>query len=200
MPRGWLGSVVFVCVGTAASGSALAQTANVARDPSVPEFLNTFALEGGVLGFVEAGSRPSDVQAATWSVRYGYSPATTVTWELAYTGAMDVSQGDADADHLFVTLAEAGLRVNLFPLTDVYPFLGAGVGWGAFERTGADATSRIDASTATLPLSAGFEILAGETSIQTRLVYRPTYSDDDILFTATGADSWAWTASLGARF
>lgn len=200
MPRGWLRAIV-VCVGTTAAGSALAQSATSVRDPSVPTFANTFALEGGVLGFVDAGSHPTDVRAATWSVRYGYSPATTVTWELAYTGAMDVSQGAADTDHLFVTLAEAGLRVNLFPLTNVYPFLGAGVGWGAFERTGgANPRSRIDASTATLPLSAGVEILAGETSLQTRLVYRPTYSDDDIPFTATGADSWSWTASLGARF
>jgi len=168
-------------------------------DLGVPEYKHTLSFGGGALGFAKEGPW-TEPRAAAWTVTYSWSPATPVAWEVLATGAMDLSQPyTADDDQLLLGTIEGDMRVNIVPLTVVYPFLAAGVGYGAFERTRWGRT-KVDTSTLTLPMSLGIQVIAHTVSFESRFTYRPTWFDDQVKFVNGGADTWQWTASLGARF
>jgi hypothetical protein len=193
----WLFRAVVVCGVAGVSVPAVAGSQDWRWDPSVPEYNHSLSLGGGAMGFVNESGPLSWSRAATWTLRYGYSPATPVTWELGYTGAMDLSPPDApDQEQLFATMVEANLRINIIPMTAVYPFVAGGIGYSAFS----DTESGVDLTTMSVPLAGGIEAMIDDVSLQTRFVIRPTYFDDDVDLTGLGADNWSLTASLGSRF
>lgn len=115
-------------------------------------------------------------------------------------GAMNLTPAETGADGVFATLVDLDLRVNIVPMTAVYPFIAGGVGYGVFERSRPDGGGGLDYSTLTVPLAAGIEVLLSDVAIESRVQYRPTFFDDELRFTGAGSDSWTWTAAVGARF
>ena len=189
-----------VWLGVLAATPAWAVSPSMTRDRSVPEYANTFWLGGGTLGFV-GRERPTDAQATTWTARYGWSPSTAVTWEIAYQGATNVAPRDVnDPSGVLATFVDLDLRTNVIPMTWVYPFFAGGIGYGAVQQYDRGVAVGADLATVTVPLAAGVEMLFDELSLESRLQYRPTWFDQDVRLTGAGADSWAWMVSAGRRF
>src|SRR5687768_8157004 len=117
-------SVAGACLGLLWGSTAWADPSASVLDPSIPDRPHTLSVGGGALGFMGPYQDPTLARATTWLVRYGYRPATTVTWEIAYMGGTDMTpEGNQDvpglevADRVFVTLVDLDLRVNIVPMT-----------------------------------------------------------------------------------
>lgn len=165
---------------------------NVDLEPM--QFANTFAIGAGALGFMEVGFDPQDPAMPFWSVRYGWNPDPGITWEWAYHGTTDAFENPELP--LVGTLFETGLKLNLGVDADAYPIVGFGIGYMAFEGV----PRQTDFEMMTIPVLAGFEVVADSLVVDVRATWRPTFFDDGLNFTSVGADSWAVTADLGTRF
>jgi hypothetical protein len=192
--------VAVVCLGFGLAGVAWAASPSMTRDRSVPEYANTVWLGGGTLGFV-GRERPTDPQATAWTARYGYSPSTAVTWELAYQGATDVTPREVeDPSGVVATFVDFDMRTNIVPMTAIYPFFAGGVGYGLLQQYDRGTATTSDLATFSVPLAVGVEMLFDELSLESRLQYRPTWFDEGVHLTGAGADSWAWIVTAGRRF
>jgi len=156
----------------------------------------------GALGFIGDDLDFQDAAGPAWNLRYGYNLPLVMdnllTWEVAYTGATDVDDGDVE---MTATLFETDLKVNTIPDSVVYPIVTAGVGYGAFTRDLDNGADLEDLGTLTVPLSAGVEVALDNILFDARATYRPVFFDEDELqFTSIGMDNWSITADIGTRF
>jgi opacity protein-like surface antigen len=176
----------------AATAAVWALAGTAAASEPVSGESETFALGAGALGYVGQGANVERPSAVAWSFRYGWTPDPGVTWEMVYVGATDAVE-DGVATATLATLVETNLKLDLVPQATVHPFVGGGVGYGAFTGWANDVW------TLTTPVLAGVELDMGNLVIGTRLTARPTFFDRAPL-TDLGADSWSLTADLGSRF
>lgn len=160
----------------------------------------------GALGFIGDDLDFQDAVGPTWQVRYGNNLPiledllfeNVLTWEIQYTGATDVEDGDVV---MTATMFETGLKLNTIPNSVIYPIITAGIGWGAFTRDVPGGPDLEDLGTLTLPLSAGVEVALDNFLIDARATYRPVFFDEDELqFTEIGMDNWTITGTIGTRF
>lgn len=186
----------WIALGIAVFAASPPARAAPIRDYTVPKYAHSLTLGAGALGFVPREGAWTSTRAVVWTMTYAYSPATTVAWELAFSGATAPSQGNRQ---LLLGTAEGGLRINVVPLKGVYPFVSGGIGYGAYQRSRVG-NNGLDLSTLTVPLGAGIEVLADSVTLQGRFVYRPIWFDDEVRFTDLGADSWQVTGAIGTRF
>jgi hypothetical protein len=156
----------------------------------------------GALGFIGDDLDFQDASGPAWNLRYGYNLPLVMdnllTWEVAYTGATDMDDGDVE---MTATMFETDLKVNTIPGSVVYPIFTAGLGYGAFTRDLDNGNDLEDLGTLTVPLSAGVEVALDNILFDARATYRPVFFDEDELqFTEIGMDNWAITADIGTRF
>lgn len=173
---------------------AFAPTVAAADGYDDMQLVNTFAIGVGAFGFMEAGFDPGAPVMPMWSVRYGWNPDPSVTWEWAYHGTSDAF------DHpdwpLVGTLFETGVKLNMGVEASTYPIIGLGIGYMAFDGF----PEETDHDMVTLPIMAGLEFVSDALVVSARATWRPTFLDEGLPFTSLGADSWSVTADLGTRF
>lgn len=158
------------------------------------QYANTLAIGAGALGFMERGFNPQNPFAPMWSVRYGWNPDPAVTWEWSYLGMTDYFRNPDFP--LIATLFETGLKLNMGPEAPMYPIIGFGIGYMAFDGTPGETNFDM----MTVPILAGLEVASGGLLVSARATWRPTFFDDGLDFSSIGADSWAVTADIGTRF
>jgi hypothetical protein len=165
---------------------------------------------GGVTNFTGSNARSVTEVGGSWDVRAVLGTRTIPAFEAAYVGtARNVNGGLADGTGMVSNGLEGNFRLNapfLFNQTLVEPFAFVGLGWShyALNHVGNLALITTANDVGTVPMGAGLAMSYRGLLAEARFTYRPTFGDDDLLVTTSGAnaslDSWNIGLMVGFEF
>ena len=116
----------------------------------------------------------------SWGAGFGLSPTKWLTFEVAYEGSHNQTQGafftQPDKPGLLRNGVDALLKLTL-PLEWFRPFVGAGYGVSWLGATGSNTTGLGSAFLQEVPVAGGIEFMAGPVVIGARFTYRFLFSN-----------------------
>jgi hypothetical protein len=208
-----LGSVVALSLAAwVALYSPPAGAQEILRQPADPEawqprsvFGNAVLLGGGFGNFTDDAARDVTGAAGGWGLRYVAGTRSVIGGEISYTGAANSIDGTTIGDdYLLSSSFDANLRGG-WPIpmgsTLLSPFAYIGAGWTRYDLINEVPTGILASDTDnqfTIPMGAGFAVGYRGFMAETRITYRPAFSED--LFGDTDMDTWGMTFSLGGEF